>query len=132
MPDREYNRKRREFALKYFGNKCAKCGEDGSKEELQIDHINPDDVNIKAYSSTLQYKGILRLPRKDFLEELKKCQLLCWPCHNEKTIKEQGHKLVTEHGVQMYNHYSCRCDICKKAISEYKRNYYKKKVYGST
>lgn len=68
---------RREFALAELGGKCVKCG---STDSLEIDHISRED---KAFA-------ISRPPNeKAFKEELKKCQLLCYPCHRTKSTEEQ-------------------------------------------
>jgi len=63
----------RQKCLDRLGGKCVECG---ATEYLQFDHINPSE---KSYNITNN------LHRKDLDEELKKCQLLCWDCHMEKT-----------------------------------------------
>ncbi len=75
---REYCKKKRVYCLEYLGGKCVKCG---ATERLEFDHIKREG---KKYSiaSKLSYKF-------DYLkEELDKCQLLCAPCHLDKTAKE--------------------------------------------
>lgn len=52
---------------------CQKCG---SKEKLELDHINPEDkVSHSVWSWTPERRRL----------ELNKCQALCRPCHREKT-----------------------------------------------
>ncbi len=75
---KEIHDNRRMFALNYLGNICKNCG---SFENLEIDHI---DKNSKSFA--------ISRPSNDkvFLEELKKCQLLCNDCHKEKTKTEMN------------------------------------------
>ena len=52
---------------------CAKCG---SWDRLEVDHIDPSTKvshNVWGWSETRR------------LEELAKCQVLCYSCHKEKT-----------------------------------------------
>ncbi len=75
---RERNKERRAHCIEYLGGKCVKCG---ATERLEFDHIKREG---KKYSIArkLSYKF-------DYLkEELDKCQLLCVPCHLEKTASE--------------------------------------------
>jgi len=75
---REYSKKRKELCLEYLGGKCVKCG---TTHNLQFDHIKREG---KKYEITrkLTYKF------DTLKEELDKCQLLCAPCHLDKTAKE--------------------------------------------
>ena len=70
---KKWTRNRKKLLKEKMGGKCVKCG---ATEYLQFDHINPSE---KSYNITNN------LHRKDLDEELKKCQLLCWDCHMEKT-----------------------------------------------
>jgi 5-methylcytosine-specific restriction endonuclease McrA len=107
---REYRQKRKELALNMLGEKCVKCG---SKEDLHFDHITPKG-KVNEISSMLTNKF------EEFIEEVNKCQLLCYGCHVEKT-KEEGDYLTNrkpwQHGVSGYVNQKCRCEIC---VSEYK------------
>ena len=75
---REYNKKKRAICLEYLGGKCVKCG---TTERLEFDHIKRD---------TKKYNIAPRVTYNfDYLkEELDKCQLLCPPCHLNKTASE--------------------------------------------
>ena len=77
-------RRRKELLLNTLGGICSKCG---SNKALQFDHINP---STKCFSILEKYYHKL----ETVLEELKKCQLLCKPCHRLKTIQEGSHKLI--------------------------------------
>lgn len=56
---------------------CKKCG---STENLELDHINPEEkVSHSVWSWT---------PRRRELE-LKKCRVLCRKCHREKSAAHQ-------------------------------------------
>lgn len=98
---RSYN-KRIEFFKTLLGEKCVKCG---STESLEFDHIDPSTKRFKITTTT---KSLVSL-----LEELKKCQLLCYHCHKDKTGR-------TEHGSRaMYTHHKCRCPDCTEANRVY-------------
>lgn len=72
---REWVRRRR---LDWFADKvCAHCG---SKNNLELDHIDPaDKVTHKIWSWSDARRS----------EELAKCQALCESCHKKKTSQEQ-------------------------------------------
>src|SRR5690606_6455903 len=81
---REYQRKwvskRRE---EYFADKaCAGCG---SKESLELDHIDP---KTKKYNPSSLWGMAKDNPNR--IAELKKCQILCEECHKKKTSKYQS------------------------------------------
>lgn len=72
---RRYHERRAE-AFRLLGSACAKCG---SRENLEIDHIDPR-------SKTFTLGGSAWNARRDrFLAEIAKCQLLCRQHHVEKT-----------------------------------------------
>ncbi len=84
---REYSKKRKELCLEYLGGKCVVCG---TTHNLQFDHIKREGK---------KYEISTKLTNKwdNLKEELDKCQLLCAPCHLEKTAKEWAditHKTV--------------------------------------
>lgn len=90
---------RRDTWLKENGP-CKRCG---SIEELQVDHIDPFlkvDHKVWSWSETRR------------MSELAKCQVLCKPCHIQKTIEENGWNIL--HGGTRYRQ-GCRCDVCKNA-----------------
>ena len=74
---KEERRKERLQRMKdELGNKCVKCG---TTENLQFDHIDP---KTKCFNVNPQDSWEKTLP------ELYKCQLLCPPCHLEKTMTD--------------------------------------------
>ena len=75
---RKQHKEKRAICLEYLGGKCVKCG---TIHNLQFDHIKREG---KKYEITrkLTYKF------DNIKEELDKCQLLCPPCHLEKTASE--------------------------------------------
>ena len=88
-------------------NKEVQCFKCDSKDNLELDHINRED---KAFSINKKMLNI---------NELNKCQILCYNCHKEKTRLER----------QNNNHGSprmckrCSCNICKKAKRELNYKY---------
>ena len=70
---------RRIEAVESLGGQCVRCG---ATERLEFDHIDPaTKVNsIAQMSSASEAK---------FWAEVKKCQLLCKPCHITKTNENQ-------------------------------------------
>jgi 5-methylcytosine-specific restriction endonuclease McrA len=75
---RGYRDEKKSYCIEYLGGKCVKCG---TTHNLQFDHIKREG---KKYEITrkLTYKF------DNIKEELDKCQLLCAPCHLEKTASE--------------------------------------------
>lgn len=78
--------KQREFQKKwvsqrrseFFSGKC--CSKCGSYGDLELDHVNMEDkVSHRIWSWTESKR----------LEELKKCQVLCHDCHNEKSLEDK-------------------------------------------
>jgi hypothetical protein len=111
-----YHRRMQE-ALEFLGNKCIKCGR---TESLQLDHIFPTS-KIKTISKIWSYSDEI------FWEEVKKCQILCRDCHIEKTILELGKKIAKgTHGTLSSYRY-CKCSICKKAMSDWNKEYSRKR-----
>lgn len=121
MPDREYfnnrRRNRRQALIRAKGGKCEKCG---SRDDLQFDHKNPQDKSFRISDR-------LDAPMDVLIEEVDKCSLLCRKCHQEKTNKNREHgQPKARHGtLHMYKKYKCRCDKCRKAMSDYNK---KKKI----
>ena len=68
---REYRKKRKQKALDMLGGKCVMCG---TENNLHFDHITPEG-KVNEISSMLTSNIDV------FLNELKKCQLLCSDCH---------------------------------------------------
>lgn len=122
---REYHIKRyyriRNESIESLGGKCNRCG---SIEKLQLDHIDPK-------TKLFEVSTFLSIPLKDFKEELKKCQVLCWECHKIKSILEQGKKIAKgTHGTLSSYRY-CKCKLCKDAKSKWQKKYLEthKRIY---
>lgn len=109
---------RRILAYNLLGSHCVKCGVGG---RLQFDHIDPS-------SKIANISELLSSSFSVFMAELKKCQLLCWPCHNEKTLADNGRTKASEqHGtLTAYSHGKCRCDLCRKAWNAKTKEYKKR------
>ena len=75
---RKQHKEKRAICLEYLGGKCVKCG---TTERLEFDHI---DRTTKKYTIASRVTNNFTILK----EELNKCQLLCAPCHLEKTAKE--------------------------------------------
>lgn len=73
---------RREHFLSLLGGSCVRCG---STEELDFDHI---DSSLKEFSVA---KRLASAPMKDLILEMAKCQLLCGPCHHEKSLENSDY-----------------------------------------
>lgn len=102
---REYNRiwianRRKEF---FQDKDCSICH---SKQNLELDHINPETKVSHSIWSWSEKRRLL---------ELEKCQVLCYFCHLEKT-KKQLQKPIT-HGNSGYGR-GCRCKVCFSSHSE--------------
>lgn len=94
-----------------LGNCCAKCG---STTRLEIDHIDPSE---KVYTLS----GIWSYSWNKIRAELAKCQLLCKPCHDEKSYGLAASRM---HGTySSYKHRKCRCELCTIAAKQYRATY---------
>ncbi len=116
---REYQRKwiaeRRGF---FFKDKvCVKCN---SKENLELDHINPDE---KKYNPRALWGMSDSNPNK--ISELEKCQVLCEDCHKEKT--RLWWESQAQHGRTLYGK-GCRCSICFSAQQKHNAQRYAAKA----
>ena len=115
---RERYQRRKAKAVERLGGCCCRCG---STENLEIDHID-------RTQKTMSFSRMYVVSRKRFEEELSKCQILCKPCHTDKSIEERGHNRRTEHGTYACYRYSkCRCTVCRQACRENSRRYREKK-----
>lgn len=74
---RYYDKKKKYTDM--LGGACVLCG---SGDNLQFDHKKP---HLKKFNIAPR----ITYPEKAILSEVLKCQLLCFPCHIEKT---RGHK----------------------------------------
>lgn len=100
---------RRAEAIEKLGGHCVECF---SVDDLQIDHINPKD---KSFSVSRLWS----VSKARFEKELAKCQLLCKPCHIEKTRNEQS----VEHGGGLTGKRNCHCDLCGPLKQAYQKRY---------
>ena len=66
--------------IRILGGKCAECGET-DPVVLTFHHVNPKDKKINI--SVILNRGA-SMNRKDVIEEVRKCQLLCMNCHMRK------------------------------------------------
>lgn len=82
-----------------LGGKCSVCG---STQDLHFHHKNKKDKSFTICNG-------LTKPWKILLVEIAKCILLCGVCHKLEH--------PATHGLTMYSHYGCRCDVCKKEWS---------------
>jgi 5-methylcytosine-specific restriction endonuclease McrA len=107
---------RRKRFLQLLGGKCESCG---TTEKLHFDHKSKKNKEF-------QISDMIDTNEARLLKEVKKCQLLCNDCHRAKTHKNWEYALPeSPHGsLWRYKKYGCRCDKCKKYMSDY---YYSKK-----
>ena len=105
--DRYY--KRMQEMRDYLGDCCSRCK---VTVDLEIDHIDP---SLKSFTLSDKWTASWN----ELVPELDKCQLLCKKCHLEKTSTTHGKRRMYMRG--------CRCTDCKKAQSNYMRNYYNNK-----
>lgn len=78
---------------------CKSCG---STEDLEVDHINPEEkVSHRIWSWSEERRTT----------ELKKCQVLCSKCHAIKT--EAWYEKNRKHGTfNTWKEWKCRCALC--------------------
>jgi hypothetical protein len=81
---RKIRKERRQYLEEHLGGKCVRCG---ATEKLDFDHITPAD---KCYSIGT---NITTFSLEELIMEVDKCQLLCRPCHIQKS-KENGDYMV--------------------------------------
>lgn len=103
--------KRRAEAIEFLGGKCVECG---ATEALEFDHIDPSTKVMtiaRASSRNAEF----------FMNEVRKCQLLCEVHHKEKTRKESE----VGHGEGLSGKKNCPCAPCKAKKAEYMVGYMK-------
>lgn len=108
---------RRAKLVQLLGGKCVACG---SKKDLHFDHKNKRTKTMDIAHSIDTKEDLL-------VKEVKKCQLLCKPCHIKKTRDSWDYaKPPSQHGtLHHYRNHGCRCDKCREAVSKY---YHSKKI----
>lgn len=105
--------KRRLEAVIFLGGKCFNCG---SIENLELDHKESKKKSLSIGRSwNVNYVK--------FWLEIKKCQLLCKNCHIIKTRTDQGQLNAKETHGTLSSYRYCKCALCKKANSEYNKEY---------
>lgn len=82
---------RRARAIQMLGGRCSSCQR---TDDLQFDHI---DFQKKSFNVSKLWS----ISEQRFLDELKKCQLLCGDCHRTKT-KGEG-------SLNRKRHMACKC-----------------------
>jgi U3 small nucleolar ribonucleoprotein component len=109
---REYStnryRERRESLILEMGGKCVKCAK---TSDLEFDHIDPE---TKSFNISKRLTGA---SMEDIRAESIKCQLLCVPCHKEKTSKAS----FVGHGGGKTGVAGCRCILCAPLKNANKR-----------
>ncbi len=112
----EYERlryhQRRAAEVDALGGKCAQCG---STEQLEFDHVEPEDKSFNVAERWSIGLG-------SWHAETSKCQLLCRDCHQEKTLA--WHAQRAAHNRWRYQKHGCRCDECRADYSAYRRARY--------
>jgi hypothetical protein len=101
----QWQQKRKARIHELLGGKCVVCG---ATESLEAHHKDPAQKSFNVTAPFAWHR---------ILAELEKCELLCSECHYDKHGR-------TGHGkLSMYRRYKCRCELCKRAYAEYRRNY---------
>ena len=110
-------KKKRDDAIIFLGGKCVKCS---GTQNLQFDHI---DMKEKEFGVA----KIMLHSKEKLYKELSKCQLLCSKCHGEKTLDEMGLEDARKTHGTLSSYRYCRCDECRKAKSDWQREYSRKR-----
>jgi hypothetical protein len=98
---------RKAIAVDFLGGRCVKCG---AIEQLEFDHIDP--------KTKLSHRFWSWKPER-IQAELAKCQLLCRPCHIEKSAGEKRRPIT--HGTRSGYRRGCRCHACTSGHNEKRR-----------
>ena len=107
---KEWIKKRREAWFESKGNQCAQCG---SEDRLELDHIDPSKkVSHRIWCWAEERR----------LEELAKCQPLCYGCHQAKTRIDKKEMFPVRHGENAGYDSGCRLKCCRDAHAETERN----------
>jgi hypothetical protein len=106
------------WAIELLGGYCAECGETG---DLDFDHIDAATKSFEISAGIRDGYGRARLQA-----ELMKCQLLCNPCHIEKSAECMDGRRVA-HGGGKTGRRNCRCPLCGPKKNKYMREFKKAK-----
>ena len=103
--------KTREKIVSMLGGKCVHCGV--KEGPWHFDHKNKSKKTMRA-------ADLHSVNDQKFKEEVKALQLLCAPCHKEKTKTSWDYGTnKPKHGTYwMFRKYKCRCKKCVKAYKE--------------
>lgn len=110
---------KRSRARELLGGVCVICK---TAEQLEFDHI---DWRTKPKAKKNDANRVLFRQAWAVVEaSLPLLQLLCRPCHIEKSrqdrLESTGQRPYWEHGtVTGYYHKGCRCEECRQAMREY-------------
>lgn len=73
---------RRKEVIEYLGGKCEHCG---SEDSLEFDHKSKKKKRFTLADFTSKND-------EDFWNEVRKCRLLCRPCHEKRTAEQNRKK----------------------------------------
>ena len=110
--------KTKAWALAYLGGSCVSCGTD---ERLDFDHVDP-----RTKVSEISVAIAACWSRQRLLVELDKCQLLCRPCHIDKSAANLDGRIVA-HGGGASGKKNCKCIPCKTRKAAYMAGYKRRK-----
>lgn len=68
-------------AIKELGGKCQRCGYDKCPDALVFHHTNPEEKEFGLAQGGIVHNW------EEYLNEAKKCELLCANCHAEEHYK---------------------------------------------
>lgn len=108
--------RRRKILMAALDDECARCSR---TDDLQFDHINRLEKSFTISDG-------LDKPWLQLIAEIMKCQLLCSPCHLEKSL-EQGDLRNVQHGGGLTGKRGCFCETCGPLKQEYMRVYMRQK-----
>ncbi len=111
---KRYTQKRLDKAKDYLGSKCKECN---TTENLEFDHIDPQNKEIEITTAVMAKCWSW----DKLVIELNKCQLLCKECHLKKTIK--SYPIQPCGTYWKYRKYKCRCKECVLANTEQLRKW---------
>ena len=118
-PKQVLRAEKRKLYESLLGGSCVNCS---STYRLEFDHVIPSEMSFRIGS-------YIDCKIETILPELQKCQLLCRPCHAEKTASDNGYSLENHGTPAMYSNRKCRYKECSFAWAKYTRKNSKKYYY---